>query len=62
MPAPAQNNCTDRRREALARVVHLYEAWDKAKPGKGYDAKATEWKAKLDEYQVPSTSQPGRGK
>jgi hypothetical protein len=26
----------------------LYAAWDKAEPGKGYDAKAGEWKAKLD--------------
>jgi serine/threonine protein kinase/tetratricopeptide (TPR) repeat protein len=34
--------------EAIQRVVHLYEAWDKAEPGKGYDAKAAEWKSKLD--------------
>src|SRR5262245_47427142 len=25
----------------------LYTAWDKAEPGKGYDAKAAEWKGKL---------------
>jgi hypothetical protein len=28
-------------------IVDLYTAWDKAEPGKGYDAKAAEWKAKL---------------
>jgi tetratricopeptide (TPR) repeat protein len=28
-------------------LVDLYTAWHAAKPGKGYDAKATEWKAKL---------------
>jgi tetratricopeptide (TPR) repeat protein/tRNA A-37 threonylcarbamoyl transferase component Bud32 len=29
-------------------LVDLYAAWDKAQPGMGYDAKAAEWKAKLD--------------
>ncbi|MFO0874019.1 MAG: serine/threonine-protein kinase [Phycisphaerales bacterium] len=29
-------------------LVSLYTAWDRAEPGKGYDAKAAEWKAKLD--------------
>jgi hypothetical protein len=28
--------------------VDLYTAWDKAEPGKGYAAKAANWKAKLD--------------
>jgi len=28
-------------------LVDVYTAWDKAEPGKGYDAKAAEWKAKL---------------
>jgi tetratricopeptide (TPR) repeat protein len=28
-------------------LVDLYTAWDAAEPGKGYDAKAAEWKAKL---------------
>ena len=28
-------------------LVDLYEAWHAAEPGKGYDAKATEWRAKL---------------
>ena len=28
--------------------MDLYTAWDKAEPGKGYAAKAANWKAKLD--------------
>jgi hypothetical protein len=35
------------RRTALGHVVHLYEVRGKTEPGKGYDAKAAEWKAKL---------------
>ena len=31
---------------AFGLAVQLYESWDKAEPGKGYDAKAAEWKAK----------------
>ncbi len=29
-------------------LAMLYDAWSKAEPGKGYDAKAAEWKAKAD--------------
>lgn len=29
-------------------LVTLYESWDAAEPGKGYDAKAADWKAKRD--------------
>jgi tetratricopeptide (TPR) repeat protein len=29
-------------------LIELYTAWDKAEPGKGYAAKAAEWKGKLD--------------
>ena len=32
---------------AIQRVVDLYEAWDTAEPGQGYDAKADEWRARL---------------
>jgi hypothetical protein len=28
--------------------VDLYTAWHATQPGKGYDTKAAEWKAKLD--------------
>jgi WD40 repeat protein len=36
-----------RKNEAIQRVVDLYEAWHAAEPGKGYDAKSGEWRAKL---------------
>jgi len=29
-------------------VASVYTAWDTAEPGKGYDAKAAEWKGKPD--------------
>jgi len=33
--------------EALQRVIDLYDAWDASEPGKGYAAKAAEWREKL---------------
>jgi Tetratricopeptide repeat len=33
--------------ECAQALVDLYTAWDTAEPGKGYDAKAAEWKVKL---------------
>ncbi|MCC6230641.1 MAG: serine/threonine protein kinase [Phycisphaerales bacterium] len=33
--------------EMTKSLVQLYEAWDKAEPGKGHDAKAAEWRKKL---------------
>jgi len=30
-------------------IVTLYDAWHAAEPGKGYDAKAAEWRAKLED-------------
>ncbi|MCC6230308.1 MAG: serine/threonine protein kinase [Phycisphaerales bacterium] len=38
----------DRRLAVIRAKGILYEKWDIAEPGQGYDAKATEWKAKLD--------------
>lgn len=35
-------------REWTQALVDLYAAWDKAEPGKGYDAKSAEWKKKLE--------------
>jgi len=32
--------------ECAASLATLYSAWNNAEPGKGYDAKATEWRAK----------------
>ncbi len=34
--------------DAIRLSVNLYESWDKADPGKGHDATAAEWKARLD--------------
>ena len=34
-------------RECAQALVDLYTAWDKAEPGKGYDAKAAEWKGRF---------------
>jgi len=43
-------------RRAIALAVTLYESWDKAEPGKGYDAKAAAWKAKLDALNADSAA------
>jgi tetratricopeptide (TPR) repeat protein len=34
-------------RDSVQALVDFYVAWDKAEPGKGHDAKAAEWRAKL---------------
>jgi tetratricopeptide (TPR) repeat protein len=38
----------------VGRWIRLYEDWDTAEPGKGYDAKAAEWRAKLAELTGPA--------
>lgn len=47
-----------RTEEARDRLATLYESWDRSEPGKGYDARAAEWRAKLplsvDEEGEPS--------
>ena len=48
--------CLDREREALERIVKLYDAWRAAEPDKGYDDRAAQWRAKLVEYRA--TKQP----
>lgn len=40
---PASTATTDHRRDALQRIVRLYETWEGVEPGKGYQEKATEW-------------------
>jgi eukaryotic-like serine/threonine-protein kinase len=48
--------------ECAQALVDLYTAWHAAEPGKGYDAKAAEWKAKLPPAEsadaVPAKSEP----
>jgi serine/threonine protein kinase/Tfp pilus assembly protein PilF len=39
-------------------LVDLYAAWDTADPGKGYDAKAAEWRAKLDAASAAAPTGP----
>jgi tetratricopeptide (TPR) repeat protein len=38
-------------------IARLYEAWDKAEPGKGYDAKAKPWRAKAPAADVAGAGQ-----
>ena len=45
-----------RLREALERIVNLYEARHAAEPDAGHDAKVAEWREKLDELEA--TTQP----
>jgi len=50
-----------RRPEAMRRNIQFYEAWHVAEPGQGYDAKAAEWRAKLEAWQAagqPASSTP----
>ena len=58
----AQGLPTDHRySRCVSSTIRLYEKWHAAEPGKGYDAKAAEWRAKLAEWQAstqPSSSQP----
>ncbi len=41
-------------RDGCQRVGNLYMEWDKVEPGKGYDAKAAEWKTRLDAIAAPT--------
>jgi hypothetical protein len=34
--------------ECVQALVDLYAAWDKAEPGKGYGAKAAEWRGTIN--------------
>ncbi|MCH7995301.1 MAG: tetratricopeptide repeat protein, partial [Planctomycetes bacterium] len=39
-------------------LVDLYDAWHAAEPGKGYDAKAAEWRAKLPKEKAAEATPP----
>jgi len=45
-------------RDCAQALADLYTAWDKAQPANGHDAKAVEWKAKLDAIKPPDPA-PG---
>jgi hypothetical protein len=49
VPPPVQAG-GDRKREALERIVKLYEAWDATEPGTGKPEKAAEYRALLDAF------------
>lgn len=40
--------------EALRRIVQLYESWDQAEPGQGYDEESAEWKTQLPPPAPPA--------
>jgi hypothetical protein len=42
-------------------IVTLYTNWNKSEPGKGHDAKATEWKSKLDAPPRTATDAQAEG-
>jgi len=57
VPAPTLAYPVDRRREALQRVVELYQTWQALEPG--HEVQSREWKVKLDsEPAGPSAAQP----
>lgn len=46
---------------ALRGLAELYDAWHATEPGQGYDARAAEWRAKLEQWRAstqPTTTQP----
>jgi len=43
-----------------ARAVDLYETRHAAEPGKGYDAKADEWRARLPAKEEEQADEAGR--
>jgi serine/threonine protein kinase len=48
----ARTGFTGSKRLAFERIVRMYELWDAAEPGKGYDAQAAEWREKLRALQA----------
>jgi tetratricopeptide (TPR) repeat protein len=54
VPTPAQAGGFDRKREALERVVRLYELWNRIEPGQGHDAQAAEIRKALDAGKAPA--------
>jgi len=44
--------------EALERLVQLYTDWHAADPDQGFDAKATAWQTKLDDFKAAANAEP----
>jgi tetratricopeptide (TPR) repeat protein len=47
-----------RHRDCIELLGSLYEAWNTIAPGKGHDAKAAEWKGKLEALSAPAPVEP----
>jgi hypothetical protein len=48
--------------ECVEDIVKLYDAWHTAEPDRGYNAKAAEWRAKLEDWRAstqPTRTTPG---
>ena len=43
----SSNESPSQTQASAKRLVKFYESWHTAEPGKGHDAKAAEWRAKL---------------
>ena len=48
-------------RECTQAIVDLYAAWNHAQPGKSYNAKAADWKRKLDALAAPASAKGAHG-
>ncbi len=44
---PRRDESPSKAQASIERLAEFYESWHTAEPGKGYDAKAAEWRAKL---------------
>jgi hypothetical protein len=50
------------KRDALQRLVRLYEAWDALAPNTGKAAQATEWRRKLEALSQAASQEPSSDK
>ena len=48
----------ERHQRCVQALADLYDAWDKSEPGKGYDAKAIEWRVKLPATRGAAATSP----
>ncbi len=55
---PRRDGSPAQTQASIERLVNLYESWHTAEPGKGYDAKAAEWRAKLPPDDEAAESTP----
>jgi serine/threonine protein kinase/tetratricopeptide (TPR) repeat protein len=46
----------DHTRKCIQEIIDLYTSWNSAEAGNGYDAKAEEWRRKLDALRVASSA------